>query len=274
MTHKKITLKKISLFAFISLMQLTSISSQEKILEFMDLDFKAIEDLGNSGAAIIVPMVQIESHGVHLPVGTDYYCAMEIAKLTAKKCNAIVGIPITFGNCVPYSSWPGYIIIDTQTLSLLVKQYLMSIQEQGFKKIAFIIMHGGDNFYGIKLAVDEYIRENPDISVAITYVGMLLGKKSYKLLGKGIDIDTSIMLYLKPELVCLEKLDAAQKNRLQPNTTGQAIRYEKDKNLAYYRPDNFKDASNSTAKLGEKFLEILSDNLAEIINDLNTKFSL
>ncbi len=86
--------------------------------------------------------------------------------------------------------------------------------------------------------------------------------------GQGVDIDTSIMLHIKPELVHLKKIDSAQENKLQSKTKGSAVRCEKGKDLAYYHPDNYRDASKSSAELGIKFLEVLSENLAEIIKDL------
>ena len=254
---------------YIFLIFSANLFAQERIINFMDMDPKMIKTLSSTtAAAVIVPMVQIESHGVHLPVGTDYYCTMEIAKRTAKKCGAIIGIPITFGNCVPYASWPGYVMIDTETMIKIVKQYLRSLQAQKFKKVIFLVMHGGDNFYGIKLAVDEFTLDNPDMAVAITTAGMLLTRDDSKLLGQGIDIDTSIMLKIKPELVHLDKLADARQNLPFPQTKGRAQRYDRGRNLAYYRPDNYNDASKSTAELGEKFLEIFSENLAEITNDL------
>jgi len=241
----------------------------QRPLQFMEMNFQSIRTLGETAAvAVIIPMCQIESHGLHLPVGTDFYCTTEIARRTAEICGAVVGVPLTLGNCVPYASWPGYVMIDTETLMKIVKQYLRSLREQGFKKVAFLIMHGGDNFYGIKLAVDEYIQENPDTAVAISFAPMLLSREDMKLLEPGVDIDTSIMLQVKPELVQMGQLAAAQKNRPESPTKGRAMRYDRGKNLAYYRPDNFIEASKSTAEIGQKFLDILSANFAEIINDL------
>ena len=254
---------------YLNCMCLITLQAQEKICNFMDLDFKTIGELGKTGVTVIVPMIQVESHGVHLPVGTDYYCTIEIAKWTAKKCDSLVSVPITFGNCVPFASWPGYVIIDTQTLNALIKQYLESLHRQGFRKVVFLIMHGGDNFYGIKLAVDEYHIQNQDMSVAITYVNLLLGKEGMKLLGEGKDIDTSIMLHVRPDLVHMEKLEDAQENRPQPQTKGRAVWYAKGKDLAYYSPDNYRDSSNSSAELGEKLLNVLSDNLVEIIQNMD-----
>lgn len=245
------------------------LQAQEKITNFMDLDFKTVGELGNAGTTVIVPMVQVESHGLHLPVGTDYYCTMEIARWTAEKCDGLVGVPILFGNCMPFASWPGYVVIDTETLNALVKQYIGSMKEQGFKKVVFIIMHGGDNFYGIKLALDEYYGQNQDISIAVTTAGYLLGAEARNLLGPGLDIDTSIMLHIKPDLVHMEKIEGAQEDRPQPETKGRAVRYEPGKDLAYYRPDNTRDVSKSTAELGEKLLGVISDNLVEIIQSLD-----
>jgi creatinine amidohydrolase/Fe(II)-dependent formamide hydrolase-like protein len=142
------------------------------------------------------------------------------------------------------------------------------MREQGFEKVVFIIMHGGDNFYGIKLALDECYGQNPDISAAVTTAGYLLGAEARDLLGPGLDIDTSIMLHIKPELVHMEKIEDAREDRPQPETKGRAVRYEQGKDLAYYRPDNTRDVSKSSAELGEKLLGIISDNLVEIIQSL------
>jgi len=266
-------MKRLFVFTlFLTFVFLTNLTfGQEKLHNFIDMDFKTLGEYGKSGGTVIVPMVQIESHGVHLPVGTDLYCSMAIAKQTAEKCDAIVGVPITFGNCVPFSSWPGYVMIDTPTLNSLVKQYLKSLEEQGFKKVVFIIMHGGDNFYGVKLAIDEYYKDNQNMSIAVTFADLMLGPEGLKLLRSkpGVDVDTSIMLKIKPELVHMDKLETAEQNKPQPETKARAIRYERGKDLAYYRPDNYRNVSNSTADLGVQFMTILSDNLAELINSLD-----
>ena len=264
-------MKKLTVWAVLFCVSIIEAYAQtpQRRVQFMDMNFQAVLTLGKTtGAAVIVPMCQIESHGLHLPVGTDFYCTTEIARRTAEICGAVVGVPLTLGNCVPYASWPGYVMIDTETLMKIVKQYLRSMQDQGFTKVAFLIMHGGDNFYGIKLAADEYILDNPEMAVAITFAPMLLSREDMQLLEPGVDIDTSIMLRVKPELVHMDKLTEAHKNRPEPQTKGRAMRYDRGRNLAYYRPDNFSEASKSTAEIGQKLLDILSANFAEIINDL------
>jgi len=246
-----------------------TLSGQERSVFFMDLDFNTLEQLGKSGATIIVPMAQIEAHGPHLPVGTDYYITREISKRAAEGSSAVVAPPLLFGNCLDFASWPGYVVVDNKTFIDLVKNYCRSIDEQGFNTLIFLVQHGGNSVNGIRLAVEEYHRDHPGMIIHVTTTGMLLGKAAAQFRKPNFHLDTAMMLHIRPDLVYMEKIPDTLQVRLFPRT---AYTFRQGQGLADLAPEAlFTRPTASTRQDGAKILEIAVRNLSELIDNNEDK---
>lgn len=208
-------------------------------------------------------MAQIEAHGPHLPVGTDYYIVNEIARRAAEMGDAIVGPPILLGNCIDFASWPGYVIVDNATFLSIIKNYCESIAAHGFKKLIFLVEHGGANINGIQMAVEEYHRERSEMTILVTTTGMLLGQDVAKFRKPNFDLDTSLMPAIKPDMVEMENLP--EKLELKPRMRN-AIPFVQGQNLAHMAPDAwFILPTASTANEGNEILDIVVANMVELI---------
>lgn len=255
--------KFIFIIWMVSLVSIIGIQAQDRPVFFMDLDFQTIDQLGKSGGTVIVPMAQIEAHGPHLPVGTDYYITKEIAKRAAEKSGAIVGPPILLGNCIDFASWPGYMVVDNKTFIDMVKNYCRSIDEQRFQTLVFIVQHGGNNVNGIRLAVEEYHREHPKMTIHVTTTGMLLGKQAAQFRKPNFHMDTAIMLDIRPDLVHMERvpdsLDVKSFARI-------AYTFQRGESLADLAPEAlFYKPTASNKEDGAKILDIVVRNVMKLI---------
>lgn len=237
---------------------------QKSSVFWLERSFRDIEALGQSECFVIIPMAQIEAHGPHLPVGTDYYIANEIAKRAAEKSGAIVGPPLLIGNCIDFSSWPGYIIVDNSTFISLIKHYCNSMAEQGFKKLVFLVEHGGANVNGIQMAVEEYHKDHPEMIILVTTTGMLLGREAAKFRKPNFHLDTALMLAVRPELVNMNKLP--ENIEIKPRSR-TAIPFVKGQSLADMAPDAlFVLPTGSTKEDGNAILDIVVDSLTELVS--------
>ncbi|RKY86683.1 hypothetical protein DRQ09_05770 [candidate division KSB1 bacterium] len=252
------------LLSFLLFSSMINLPTRKSTVFWLEKSFREIEVLGkNDGATVIVPVAQIEAHGPHLPVGTDYFITNEIAKRTAEKCNAIVGPPVLLGNCIDFSCWPGYIIIDNSTFFSIIKNYCQSVAEHGFSKLVFIVQHGGSNVNGVRLAVEEYHKENPGMSILISTTSMLLGKEIAEFRKKNFNIDTAVMLAIRPDLVNMDKLPEKIDVKSIPRNV---ISYKKCWTLADISPDAlFVLPTSSTKEDGNKILDIVVKNLVNLI---------
>ena len=178
---------------------------------FQDLTSEEIKTLAKQKKIVLIPVAQIENHGLCLPVGTDQLLGTEICRRAAEKDgNAIIGPPITLGNCSDFAAWPGYIVVGNKTLLAVVEDYLSSLKQQGFEKALFFLMHGGHNFNTLDIAVSEL---NRDLKmkvhvVSVEHLYSRFREDVMKLGRENINPELSMMLAFKPELV--RKKDARQ----------------------------------------------------------------
>lgn len=157
--------------------------------------------------SIIVPFGSTEQHGPHLPTGTDTFVAAHIAREAGKRTETVIApvIPVGFSPGL-HTLFPGTITIGAQTYISLVLDILESIVASGFRDILLITGHGM-NWPPLKTAMMEFLNQHNARGLVMGYwedeeVGALMEE------GDGVHctiLETSMMLYLRPELVEMEK---------------------------------------------------------------------
>ena len=150
-----------------------------------------------------------ESHGGHLPFGTDTYVAYDIALESAKRLEKTVVVPpLWYGMSLHYSHKPMCISLSNETLTLVVKEALSSLVHWGIKKVVIINGHDG-NIPCIEAAARDIKLEAPDMGLAVldawwVTAGNLLPPDTFEVwngLGHGGEGETSIALAIMPDLV-------------------------------------------------------------------------
>jgi len=153
----------------------------------------------------------IEQHGSHLPVGTDWMIARELSRRVARVLNATLlpAIPVSMSEC--HGSLGGTIWLKPATLSAVVRDITCSLQLQRFRYLLIVNCHGG-NFI-LEPTIQELNRTYPDIQVVLAdenWPTLAGGKPIFECPDTDIhagEIETSLMLYLFPDLVKGERTD-------------------------------------------------------------------
>ena len=161
----------------------------------------------------ILAIGSTESHGEHLPFGTDTFVSYDIACSVAEQFeNTVVLPPLWFGMSLHYQHTPMCISLTNETLMRVIKEMLLSCVKWGIKKIVVINGHDG-NIAPIEMAARDVKLEYPEIGLAVldawwVTAGQLLPADTFEVwngLGHGGEGETSIALAMFPELVDMER---------------------------------------------------------------------
>ncbi|MCU0887840.1 MAG: creatininase family protein [Rubritepida sp.] len=162
------------------------------------------------GAAVILPLGSIETHGPALPMG-DYLLAEAIAlRIAAREGTALVAPPIPFGGVDFFRGVPGGVALSTGTLTALVREVLDALVQGGARRLLIVNGHGG-NIPAIEEA-QRGLRVASGVVAPVLHLwrnagawqGALGG--SAEALGHGGDPVASVALHLFPALCHPERL--------------------------------------------------------------------
>ena len=253
-----------------------------------DMTWEELQEALKETDIVLVPVGSTEQHGPHLPMYSDTWQGIDIAKrvtrqLAAKGIKVVPGPAIPFGPSSYMTSFPGTVNISADLLKDLIKQVCMCLIQHGFKKIVLVLGHGG-NWPTMQVAAQELVDETSATVVAVNWLPVqtaryadVLGSKQQE--GHSGEGETARMLATIPELVVMERA------RPHHPVSSKAKIIGDEKPLmggGYLNPiKNFKnttpvgnigDPRGATAETGEKLYAIICDWICALIErDLVTK---
>jgi len=239
---------------------------------------------------IIVPLGVVEQHGYHMPLSVDVHNAEQISWKASESTACFVA------PCIHYSfsggTLPGTINLSPSTVTQVLTDIFRSLVLQGFKNIIVILGHGGtENTQAAKDAAAIYQRLSPEIEdVTISIIGFWELSPTYMKSFADRDYhaakyETSLMLYWKPELVHMDRLQTdkpefVEKMRQDPDAY---LTCHKAVDDDYVVPKMVQSEEmnvgvmgvphEADAELGRIMAEEASSALAEYVNKLEKRFA-
>jgi creatinine amidohydrolase len=225
----------------------------KKVL-WQELRRSEIQRAVEADAIVIIPVGSTEQHGNHLPLNTDTNCCFSIAQRAAQAIDEfpiLVLPPIWTGYSPHHMAYPGTITLKYHTLVELITQVAASVHAHGFKKILLLNGHGGNSAIvavtRAKLADEEGIS-----AMSYTYWDMpsvpeemeAVSQSDKGFIGHAAEIETSLQLYLQPQLV--------------------------DKGAAVWVPGLWGDPSTATREKGERIFNAALEALVKILREYHS----
>jgi creatinine amidohydrolase len=176
-------------------------------MKVAELHWPEVEALDRSKIIVVIPVGSMEQHGPHLPFQVDVLVASRLAEDLEKKIPEVLLVPpIWTGVSAHHMDFPGSITIRARVFMDVLHDICASLHHHGFKRIVLLNGHGGNRatleVLGQELFVDLGLTVNtlaywdlvPDLVKS-------LKKSQSSGMGHSGELETSLMLYLAPELV-------------------------------------------------------------------------
>ena len=163
----------------------------------------------------ILPTAAVEQHGPHLPLGVDLMIAEGMLATLRRNCPEDMDIRILPVQAVGKSNehlWAaGTLTLSAETALRAWVEIGLSVARAGVRKIVLINSHGG-NLDLISIVSRELRVQAGMLAVKAQWVGFGAPEGMYsphedRFGIHGGDMETSLMLHFRPELVDLEKAE-------------------------------------------------------------------
>lgn len=221
----------------------------------------------------ILPWGATEAHNYHLPYGTDIFeadaIAAESARIAWEKGAKVTVLPtIPFGVNTGQADILLDINLNPSTQIAILHDVITVLNRQGIKKLMVLNSHGGNNF---KPLLRELGLKFPEMFLCFSNWFQSMDKSQYfDHMGDHADeMETSLMLYLKPELVLPKETwgdGASKKRKIQAFNEGWV--WAERKWSAVSADTGIGNPHASTQEKGERFFQDVCQKMGEVIFDL------
>ena len=191
-----------------------TVAAESNPLVLQEMSWKDVQAYLKTGDMVIIPLGSTEQHGPHLPLGTDTYEALEICKKISAQTGVVVAPVLWIGYSQYHSGFPGTLSLRPETLEQVLFESVEMLMKYGFRRFMFFNYHGGNNI--VQSKITHRINHTTTASaVAIGHDSSLQQEADSE--GEFFDwhsgkSETSIMLYLRPDLV---RMDRAEKPEIR-----------------------------------------------------------
>lgn len=169
--------------------------------------------LEKSGGTAILPIGILEKHGPHAPIGSDLIQVREWAARATKQEYAVVFPDYFYGQINEAKHEPGAFALPSRLVWDLLDATCDEIARNGFKKILIINGHGGNPnllHYFVQTQLErrrDYVvyLHDPAPDPALTEQLNAIRKSPAATDQHAGERETSVLLYLRPDLVKLDR---------------------------------------------------------------------
>jgi len=230
-----------------------------------ELTWPEFEKVKETVDTVIIPVGSVEAHGRHLPLGTDVFAPMEIAKRVDEKLRAmgkdvLVAPPVWYGHTFTLNVYPGTINVRGEAFAAYMTEIMREFAAEGFGRIILMNGHGG-NHSPLVLASERVVEEFPELEIWLINWWMDFREDILSICssqGHAGQDETSVILAVRGDLVRMEC--AVGEKRRSP-----VRRIRRDIGLELFPDGVNDDPTPATAEKGEAILSVVSERIARLV---------
>ena len=250
-----------------------------------DLTTRDFAQLDAAQAVAVLPLAATEQHGPHLPLSVDQTLVDGVVAAAIE--NLPAAVPVLFlptqqvGYSPEHSGFAGTLTVSSATLAAIWIELGESVARAGLKKLLLLNAHGGQ-----VSVMDIVARELRSRCKLIVYscswwnlplgdaVNGLFSAQEHRFGVHGGDIETSMMLALRPQFVAMERArnfsSASQERAAQYPILGNGSSAKLGWQMQDYNAAGAAgNAAAATAQKGQALLQAAGKQLALLLAELS-----
>ena len=256
--------------------------SNKKVL-FAELWRHELEAAVTRNPVVIVPVGSIEQHGPHCPPDVDISIPYHLAISAAQEIEefpVLVAPPVSYGFTHYNMGHPGTITLALETFIALICDICRSLKANGFERIVLVNGHGGN--VAPQRAASVKLSEEDVWALPLVYWQMAdeelnaWSETDEGSIGHGGEWETSLQLYLRPQLIDRSKIMPPGADYGWPRENGRFS--DKLARFAEW-PERRREAPHgvvgdprvASAEKGERLFGVLKDRLIEVCREFHAQ---
>ncbi|MCK4400165.1 creatininase family protein [Candidatus Bathyarchaeota archaeon] len=172
-----------------------------------NLTWMEAEEAFNLYEVVVIPLgARTKEYGPHLPLNNDWIMAEYLTERVASEVPVIIMPTLQYGYYPSFTEYPGSVTLNLETFRDVVAEICLSLSNYGMKKF-YVLNTGISTLRGLEPAREELEKHG----VALRYTDLLKVDETLPPIlaqegGTHADeSETSMMLYIKPEIVDMAK---------------------------------------------------------------------
>jgi creatinine amidohydrolase len=217
---------------------------------------------------VLLPLgARTKEHGRHLPLNNDWLIAEYLARRVAERCPVLVLPTLQYGYFPAFLEYPGSISVRSEACRDTITDICRSLASQGAKRF-YVLNTGISTVKPLEGARATLLSEGSRFEftdIAAAYAPLRRQVETQPAGTHADEIETSMMLYIAPEIVRLER---AERDIHPDKGPGGLTRDPKAMTGLYSPTGAYGDPSLATAEKGKTVVEGMVEYLVEQIRNL------
>jgi creatinine amidohydrolase len=243
-------------------------------MNLAELNYGQIKSMPTFEVAVL-PLGATEPHNLHLPYGTDTIqvgtIAVEACARAAERKARVVALPtLPYGTETNQMRFPMAMNLNPSTVARVITDLVASLETHGVKKCVLLNGHGGND---LKWILRELHLSTKVHLFLCNWYRMVADqyKEIFEDAGDHAgEMETSMILALRPELVAMERADAGTMARTRFEAVNKGwIEITRPWHLLTTN-SGAGDPGPATAEKGRKITEVAVSRLADFLVELSS----
>ena len=251
---------------------------------FEEFTWPEIREAVAGNRVAVLPVGTIEQHGPHLPLATDVLTASEMSRLAVESIpdEAILMPPVCYSFNEHHMDFPGTIAVQGETIIRYVTDIGTSLARHGFRKVLLFNGHGS-NVPFLDIAARNISNQTEAICAMASWWSLIPRELFAELresdypggMAHGCELETSVLLHLRPDLVQIEKarrdINFAPSDFFYWDLQSPSPIIFQEWFSRYSKTGTVGDPTKATKKKGEKFVSAVVGRLIALIKEFRAR---
>jgi creatinine amidohydrolase len=232
----------------------------------------------------VLPVGTVEQHGPHLPLVTDVLTASEMSRRAVERMpeEALLLPPVYYSFNEHHMDFPGTIAVEGPTIVNYVTDIGRSLAHHGFRKILLVNGHGS-NVPFLDVAARNITNRTEAICAMVSWWSLIPKELFHELresqypggMAHGCELETSVLLYLRGDLVQMEKAECDISFRpteffYWDLEAGSPVFFQ-EWFSRYSRTGTVGDPTKASRQKGERFVVAVVDRMVDLLREFRAR---